>query len=48
MLGDLIASIVNPSAEQLARSDAWIRRHPWLAALALAAPALAAAWLEGH
>ena len=35
MLGDFLAAVLNPSAEQLARRDAWVARHP-VAAFALA------------
>ena len=35
MLGDFLAAMLNPSAEQLARRDAWVMRHPALMAAAL-------------
>ena len=44
MLGNLLAAIVNPSAE----IGGWERRHPWLLAAVIAAAVLAAAWVEGH
>lgn len=37
MLGDFLAAMLNPSAEQLARRDAWVMRHPALMAAALLA-----------
>ena len=44
MLGDILAAIVNPSAEQLARRDAWVVRHPALMAAALLALLLLYGW----
>ena len=37
MLANLLAAIVAPSAEQLARRDAFVMRHPALMAAALLA-----------
>ena len=37
MLVDMLASILNPSAEELGRRDAWVMRHPALMAAALLA-----------
>ena len=44
MLANLLASIVNPSAEQLARRDAFVMRHPALMAAALLALLLLYGW----
>ena len=38
MLGDFLAAMLNPSAEQLARRDAWLERHPVAAFALLTAP----------
>ena len=37
MLGDFLAAMLNPTAEQLARRDAFVMRHPALMAAALLA-----------
>lgn len=37
MLVDMLAAIVSPTAEQLARRDAFVMRHPALMAAALLA-----------
>lgn len=44
MLGDFLAAMLNPSAEQLARRDAWVMRHPALMLAALAALLLLYGW----
>lgn len=44
MLGNFLAAIVNPSAEQMERRDEWVARHPALMALALAALLLLYGW----
>lgn len=44
MLGNLLAAIVNPSAERAG----WERRHPWLLAAVISVAVLAAAWVEAH
>lgn len=38
MLVDMLASILNPSAEELGRRDAWLERHPVAALALLTAP----------
>lgn len=44
MLADILAAMLNPSAEQLARRDAWVMRHPALMLAALAALLLLYGW----
>lgn len=44
MLGNFLAAIVSPTAEQLARRDAWVMRHPALMLAALAALLLLYGW----
>ena len=44
MLVDILAAMLNPTAEQLARRDAWVMRHPALMAAALAALLLLYGW----
>ena len=43
-IGDVLAAIVNPTAGQLARRDAWVERHPALMLAALAALLLLYGW----
>lgn len=44
MLGNLLAAMLNPSAGQLARRDAFVMRHPALMLAALAALLLLYGW----
>lgn len=44
MLSEILAAIVNPSAGQLARRDAFVMRHPALMLAALSALLLLYGW----